>query len=100
MQHRYFCCFLLKPLFNLADSNPDLPTFEQVALELVDAILGKGKEYFGFDSNTLQINAPPVWMPYTVFDRLIMELEANSNDSTYISVNAYYFYILHFLNIN
>jgi hypothetical protein len=54
----------------------------------MDAMLGKGKEYFGFDNNPLQINAPPVWMPYTVFDRLIMELEANCNDSTYKSVNA------------
>ncbi|KZS06139.1 Nuclear pore complex protein Nup160 [Daphnia magna] len=55
----------------------------QVTLELVDAMLGKGKEYFGFTSNPLQINAPAVWLPYTVIDRLIMELEANSNDSNY-----------------
>jgi hypothetical protein len=55
-------------------------------------MLGNGKKYFGFDSNPLQINAPPVWMPYTVFDRLIMELEANSNDSTYKSVNTCFLY--------
>lgn len=58
-----------------------------MTLELVDAMLGKGKEYFGFTSNPLQINAPAVWLPYTVIDRLIMELEANSNDSNYKMVN-------------
>ena len=58
----------------------------KVALELVDAVLGKGKEYFGFTSDPLQINAPPVWLPYTVLDRLILELEANSNDPTYKTV--------------
>lgn len=50
-------------------------------------MLGKGKEYFGFASNPLQMNAPAVWLPYTVLDRLMMELDANSNDSTYRTVS-------------
>lgn len=58
-----------------------------MALELVDAVLGKGKEYFGFANNPLHPSAPPVWLPYTVLDRLMLELEANSNDSTYRSVS-------------
>lgn len=49
--------------------------------------MGKGKEYFGYANNPLQINAPPVCLPYTVLDRLIMELEANSKDSTYKTVS-------------
>lgn len=53
----------------------------------MDAMQGKGKEYFGFASNPLQISAPAVWLPYTVIDRLIMELKANSNDSSYKMVN-------------
>lgn len=57
-----------------------------MALELVDAILGNGKEYFGFASNPLQLNSPPVWLPYTVLDRLMMELDVNANDSTYKAV--------------
>ena len=50
-------------------------------------MLGKGKEYFGFANNPLQINAPAVWLPYTVLDRLMMELDANSSDSTYKTVS-------------
>jgi len=54
----------------------------QVAIELVDAMVGKGKACYGL-TNPLQLNSPPVWLPYTVIDRLIMELEINAQDTTY-----------------
>lgn len=36
--------------------------------------MGTGKEYFGLDSS-LNANAPPVWMPYTLLDQLLVELK-------------------------
>lgn len=53
----------------------------------MDAVVGKGKEYFGFPSNPLQSNSPPVWLPYNVLDRLLLELDAHSNDPAYRNVS-------------
>ena len=52
---------------------------------MFDAVLGKGKEYFGF-SNPSEVNAPPIWLPYNVLDRLLLELNAHSEDPLYRKV--------------
>ena len=65
----------------------------QVAIELVDAMVGKGKACYGL-TNPLQLNSPPVWLPYTVIDRLIMELEINAQDTTYQKVTDIHFVTL------
>ena len=60
----------------------------------MDAVLGKGKECFGFTTDPLEIKASPVWLPYNVLDRLLLELDNNSNDSTYgnVSVTSFSFF--------
>jgi nuclear pore complex protein Nup160 len=59
----------------------------QESVELVDAMLGQGKEYFGLPSKPLEVGSP-VWLPYTVLDRLLLELEAHTNaDDSYLRVN-------------
>ena len=55
------------------------------AIEMISAVLGSGKEYFGMDS-ALNANAAPVWLPYTTIEQLIMELEYNSHDPIYHKV--------------
>ena len=52
---------------------------------MVDAMTGKGREYFGYTTTPLQEGAPPVWLPYTAIDRLVMELTAQS-DQVYAEV--------------
>ncbi|CAN8004581.1 unnamed protein product [Ixodes hexagonus] len=47
-----------------------------LAVEYVDATLGMGKEYFGL-RNALHSTAPPVWLPHTTFDRLLVLLKAS-----------------------
>ena len=59
----------------------------RVTLELIDAMLGKGKECFGPSSKPLDVGSP-VWLPYTVFDRLLLELDAHANtDDSYRRVS-------------
>ena len=65
----------------------------KVAIELVDAMVGKGKACYGL-TNPLQLNSPPVWLPYTVIDRLVMELKNNAQDSTYQKVRVLLFLIV------
>ena len=59
---------------------------------MFDAVLGKGKEYFGF-SNPSEVNAPPIWLPYNVLDRLLLELNAHSEDPLYgkVKIKNYLF---------
>lgn len=54
---------------------------------MVDAMMGKGREYFGYTTTPLQIGAPPVWLPYTAIDRLGMELKAHSEQKVYAKVS-------------
>lgn len=54
---------------------------------MVDAMLGKGREYFGYATTPLQTGAPPVWMPYTAIDRLVMELQTHSELKIYAKVS-------------
>ena len=67
-----------------------------VAVELVDAMLGRGKEYFGLPKDPLQ-SGSPVWLPYTVLDRLLLELDAHANaDDVYLKVSSTTFFVFFF----
>ena len=59
----------------------------QVALELLDAVLGQGKKCYGY-ATPLHADSPSVWLPYSSFDRLVLELEANQEDPTFVEVNS------------
>lgn len=49
-----------------------------ISVEYIDAVLGKGKEYFGLTS-ALHASSPPVWLPHTTFDRLLVALKSSAN---------------------
>ena len=49
--------------------------------EYVDAVLGKGHQYFGIEF-PLSATAPMVWLPYTAIDQLLQALrESSANPS-------------------
>lgn len=50
-----------------------------LVLEYIDAVMGKGNEYFGMKS-VLHPNAPPVWLPYTAIDHLLEALSEQGSD--------------------
>uniref|UniRef100_A0A674CRI1 Nucleoporin 160 n=1 Tax=Salmo trutta TaxID=8032 RepID=A0A674CRI1_SALTR len=47
-----------------------------LVLEYVDALLGKGHQYFGIE-RPLSATAPLVWLPYTSIDQLLQSLKVN-----------------------
>ncbi|KAL1443405.1 hypothetical protein MTO96_007488 [Rhipicephalus appendiculatus] len=55
-----------------------------ISIEYVDAVLGKGKEYFGLTS-ALHASSPPVWLPHTTFDRLLVALKSSGQQGKPIS---------------
>merc|ERR1712203_1197412 len=48
-----------------------------LAVEYIEAALGNGKEYFGF-SNALHATSAPIWLPFNLFDQLLLELKEHS----------------------
>ncbi|KAL0968663.1 hypothetical protein UPYG_G00269910 [Umbra pygmaea] len=55
----------------------------ELVLEYVDALLGKGHQYFGIE-RPLSATAPLVWLPYTSIDQLLQALnETQSNICIY-----------------
>lgn len=54
------------------------------ALELLDAVLGQGKKCYA--TAPLQVDSPAVWLPYSVLDRLHLELDANRQNPIYDTV--------------
>ena len=44
--------------------------------------LGNGKEYFGF-SNALHATSAPIWLPFNLFDQLLLELKEHSDEPLY-----------------
>ncbi|XP_071369421.1 nuclear pore complex protein Nup160 [Centroberyx affinis] len=55
----------------------------ELVLEYVDALLGKGHQYFGIE-RPLSATAPLVWLPYTAIDQLLQALsETQTNASIY-----------------
>uniref|UniRef100_A0A8C5QNX6 Nucleoporin 160 n=1 Tax=Leptobrachium leishanense TaxID=445787 RepID=A0A8C5QNX6_9ANUR len=50
----------------------------ELVLEYVDAVLGKGHQYFGIEK-PLSATCPQVWLPYTAIDHLLQALTDNRN---------------------
>uniref|UniRef100_A0A8C3AX98 Nucleoporin 160 n=1 Tax=Cyclopterus lumpus TaxID=8103 RepID=A0A8C3AX98_CYCLU len=66
--------------FDLLDAAAEL------VLEYVDALLGRGHQYFGIES-PLSATSSSVWLPYTSIDQLLQTLsETQTNSSIYIKV--------------
>ncbi|XP_018598836.1 nuclear pore complex protein Nup160 [Scleropages formosus] len=51
-----------------------------LVLEYVDALLGKGHQYFGIE-RPLSATAPLVWLPYTSVDQLLQALNENQSNA-------------------
>uniref|UniRef100_H3BIC0 Nucleoporin 160 n=1 Tax=Latimeria chalumnae TaxID=7897 RepID=H3BIC0_LATCH len=52
----------------------------ELALEFVDALLGRGHQYFGIEK-PLSATAPLVWLPYSAIDQLLQALGENQISS-------------------
>ncbi|KAM9854925.1 nuclear pore complex protein Nup160 [Aulostomus maculatus] len=58
----------------------------ELVVEYVDALLGKGHQYFGIQM-PLSTTAAPVWLPYTSIDQLLQALnDTQTNTSVYSKV--------------
>ncbi|KAK1159711.1 nuclear pore complex protein Nup160-like [Acipenser oxyrinchus oxyrinchus] len=51
----------------------------ELVLEFVDALLGKGHQYFGIE-RPLSATAPLVWLPYLAIDQLLQALGENQSN--------------------
>ena len=58
----------------------------KISCEYIEAALGNGKEYFGLET-ALHATSPPVWLPFNLFDQLLLELKEHSNQTIYDKVN-------------
>ncbi|CAH1256707.1 NUP160 [Branchiostoma lanceolatum] len=54
--------------------------------EYIDAVLGKGTEYFGLKS-ALHATSPSVWLPYTAIDHLLYTLRTAEGNSMYAKLH-------------
>ena len=57
----------------------------KVACEYIEAVQGNGKEYFGLKT-ALHTTSPPVWLPFNLFDQLLLELKEHSDEPIYQKV--------------
>lgn len=53
--------------------------------EYIEAALGNGKEYFGLE-NALHATSSPMWLPFNLFDQLLLELKEHADDPVYKKV--------------
>ncbi|XP_071489646.1 nuclear pore complex protein Nup160-like [Diadema antillarum] len=58
-----------------------------LAIEFIDALLGKGEEYFGL-KDPLRSTAPSVWMPYQQMDHLLTALKETKNKPELIQLHT------------
>ena len=49
----------------------------ETAIQLVRAVMGDGSEYFGLKEGLKATSKQPAWLPWTVLDRLVLELREN-----------------------
>ncbi|XP_069751270.1 nuclear pore complex protein Nup160 isoform X2 [Narcine bancroftii] len=52
----------------------------ELVLEYINALMGKGHQYFGIE-RPLSATAPPVWLPYTAIDQLLRALGENQSNT-------------------
>lgn len=57
-----------------------LETAAELVLEYVDAVLGRGHQYFGIE-RPLSATSPPAWLPYTAIDQLLHALSETQTHS-------------------
>ncbi|XP_039860058.1 nuclear pore complex protein Nup160 [Simochromis diagramma] len=58
----------------------------ELVLEYVDAVLGRGHQYFGIE-RPLSATSPPAWLPYTSIDQLLQALnETHTQGALYNKV--------------
>ncbi|CAI5668440.1 unnamed protein product [Oreochromis niloticus] len=58
----------------------------ELVLEYVDAVLGRGHQYFGIE-RPLSATSPPAWLPYTSIDQLLQALkETQTQGALYTKV--------------
>uniref|UniRef100_A0A3B3XRY5 Nucleoporin 160 n=1 Tax=Poecilia mexicana TaxID=48701 RepID=A0A3B3XRY5_9TELE len=63
-----------------------LETAAELVLEYVDAVLGRGHQYFGIE-RPLSATSPPAWLPYTAIDQLLHALsETQTHSNLHIKV--------------
>ncbi|XP_041851953.1 nuclear pore complex protein Nup160 [Melanotaenia boesemani] len=53
----------------------------ELVLEYVDAVLGRGHQYFGVE-RPLSATSPPTWLPYTSIDQLLSALSETQTHSS------------------
>ncbi|XP_017292270.1 nuclear pore complex protein Nup160 [Kryptolebias marmoratus] len=53
----------------------------ELVLEYVDAVLGRGHQYFGIE-RPLSATSPPAWLPYTAIDQLLLALSKTQTHSS------------------
>ncbi|KAK5615712.1 hypothetical protein CRENBAI_023015 [Crenichthys baileyi] len=53
----------------------------ELVLEYVDAVLGRGHQYFGIE-RPLSATSPPAWLPYTAIDQLLLALSETQTQSS------------------
>ncbi|KAM4554114.1 nuclear pore complex protein Nup160 [Fundulus diaphanus] len=58
-----------------------LETAAELVLEYVDAVLGRGHQYFGIE-RPLSATSPPAWLPYTAIDQLLHALSETQTHSS------------------
>jgi len=63
-------------LIRLYHAQGKLEAAVDLAVEYLEAVMGQGSEYFGLESS-LMANKSPSWVPWTVLDRLFLELADN-----------------------
>ncbi|XP_070567013.1 nuclear pore complex protein Nup160-like [Ptychodera flava] len=54
-----------------------------LAMEYIDAVLGKGKEYFGLTSCLHGTTPDSVWLPYTALDQLLHAIKESKTESLF-----------------
>uniref|UniRef100_A0A3B5R5G7 Nucleoporin 160 n=1 Tax=Xiphophorus maculatus TaxID=8083 RepID=A0A3B5R5G7_XIPMA len=63
-----------------------LESAAELVLEYVDAVLGRGHQYFGIE-RPLSATSPPAWLPYTAIDQLLHALsETQTHGNLHIKV--------------
>uniref|UniRef100_A0A3P9ILY1 Nucleoporin 160 n=1 Tax=Oryzias latipes TaxID=8090 RepID=A0A3P9ILY1_ORYLA len=68
---------LLRLLLNF----DQLESAAELVLEYVDAVLGRGHQYFGIQ-NPLSATSHPAWLPYTAIDQLLRALSETQTHNT------------------
>ncbi|KAK7066285.1 hypothetical protein SK128_016915 [Halocaridina rubra] len=59
----------------------------RLACQYIDGVLGHGMDQVGL-LNALHASEPPVWMPYTALDKLLLELREVQQNNYYSKLSS------------